>query len=187
MPRFMLACPSCGSVYARAQEYCGLDGARLAEVDTDPLIGRKIGRYLIEATLGAGGMARVYRGRHEVLDKLAAVKVLHGELSADKQLSKRFEREARSLSRIRHPHVVQVVDFGRSDTGLLYMIMELVEGQTLAETLRRRGPLPVDEAARIAAQIARGLDAAHACGYVHRDLKPQIGRASCRERVCHRV
>lgn len=169
----MLACSSCGSVYARTQEFCGLDGTRLSKVDVDPLIGRTVGRYVIEATLGAGGMARVYRGRHEHLDQYAAIKVLHGELSADQHLSKRFEREARSLSRIRHENVVQVLDFGRTEAGLLYMIMELVEGQTLSETMRTQGPIPPEEIVRLTAELARGLDAAHECGYVHRDLKPQ--------------
>ncbi|MEO1232347.1 MAG: serine/threonine-protein kinase [Myxococcota bacterium] len=168
----MLACPFCGSVYARSQEFCGLDGTRLEEVVEDPLLGRTVGRYIIERPLGSGGMARVYRGRHEVLEERVAVKVLHGELSADKHLAKRFEREARSLSRIQHPNVVEVRDFGRTETGILYMVMELVEGHTLADALRRAGPLPPGEAGRITADIARGLGAAHDTGYVHRDLKP---------------
>lgn len=168
----MLACPSCGSVYVRSQEFCGLDGTRLEEVVEDPLLGRAVGRYVIDRPLGSGGMARVYRGRHEVLDERVAIKVLHGELSADKHLAKRFEREARSLSRIRHPNVVEVRDFGQTSSGLLYMVMELVDGHTLAEALRRAGPLPPGEAGRIAADIALGLGAAHDTGYVHRDLKP---------------
>jgi serine/threonine-protein kinase len=168
----MLACPSCGSVFARSQEFCGLDGARLVDVAEDPLLGKALGRYVIERPLGAGGMARVYRGKHEVLERRAAVKVLHGELSADKQLAKRFEREARSLSRIHHPHVVEVLDFGRTDAGVLYMVMELVEGPTLADALRRAGPIAPPEAARLVRQVTEGLSAAHASGYVHRDLKP---------------
>ena len=169
----MLACPSCGSVYARSQEYCGLDGARLVQVDEDPLLGREVGRYVVEKLLGSGGMARVYQAKHAVLDRRVALKVLHGELSADQQLAKRFEREARSLSRIQHPHVVEVLDFGSTDAGALYMVMELVRGKTLADVLRRRGSLPPLEAAHLVGQITQGLQAAHRSGYVHRDLKPQ--------------
>ena len=168
----MLACPSCGSVYSRSQEFCGLDGTRLVEVETDPLIGRSIERYVIDRTLGSGGMARVYRARHKVLERKVAIKVLYGELSADHRLARRFEREAHSLSRIRHPNIVEVLDFGRTDTGLLYMIMELLEGRTLGLTLKR-GPIELRESVRIASDIARGLQAVHALGYVHRDLKPQ--------------
>lgn len=168
----MLACPSCGSVYSRTQEFCGLDGSRLVQVSEDPLIGRSIERYTIDHALGSGGMARVYRARHKVLDRQVAIKILYGELASDIQLARRFAREARSLSRIRHQHVVEVLDFGRTQAGLLYMIMELVEGETLSSAIRSGSVSPA-ESARITREIAMGLEAAHGSGYVHRDLKPQ--------------
>ncbi len=169
----MLACPTCGSVYARSQEFCGLDGTQLVQTHKDPMLGRTVGRYLVEAPLGAGGMSRVYRGRHEALDRPVAVKVLHGELSADHHIVQRFVREARSLARIGHPGVVEVFDFGRTDGGVLYMVMELVEGPTVAERLHSGGPMAPSEAARVLVEVSLGLEAAHAAGYVHRDLKPQ--------------
>ncbi len=159
-------------MYSRSQEFCGLDGSRLVQVSEDPLIGRSIERYTIDRALGSGGMARVYRAKHKVLDRRVAIKILYGELASDRQLARRFAREARSLSRIRHQHVVEVLDFGRSQEGLLYMIMELVEGYTLSYWLRNTAMSP-QESARIIQEIAQGLEAAHASGYVHRDLKPQ--------------
>ena len=168
----MLVCPKCGSTFTRALEHCGLDGSRLVESAVDPLVGRTLERYAVVGLLGSGGMARVYRARHVYLRQDFAIKVLHGELAQDGDLARRFEREARALSRIRHPNVVQVSDFGISKERLLFMVMELVEGPTLYAAMRQVGPFEPARAGPIARQLALGLAAAHERGFVHRDLKP---------------
>lgn len=168
----MLVCPKCGSIYTREVDHCGLDGERLVATNADPLIGRTIDRYRIEENIGAGGMARVYRAAHTTLEHDIALKVLHGEFAADKDLARRFHREAKALSRIKHENVVNVSDFGATKEGLLFMVMEYLDGPTLSRALRDEGPMPPKRAARIVRDICKGLAAAHARGYVHRDLKP---------------
>lgn len=130
------------------------------------------GRYRILDVLGEGGMGTVYRAEQPALHRQVALKVVRPELSADPHMVARFEREALASSRISSPHVVVVHDFGRDDGGLLYLIMELLEGESLADKMDREGAFPVSEALRIARDIARGLEVAHEAGVVHRDLKP---------------
>ena len=168
----MLVCPKCGSTYTREQEHCGLDGSKLVQSDEDPLLGKTIDKYHIEARLGSGGMANVYRARHQFLDKDYAIKVLHGQIAADSTMARRFQREAKTLGQIKHPNVVSVDNFGATTAGLLYMVMEFVDGPTLAQVLKSQGPLAPGRAAEIVRQIATGLQAAHRKGFVHRDLKP---------------
>jgi len=169
----MLACPSCGATYVQRQEHCGLDGHRLVDVGVPPLVGRTVDRYRIEETIGSGGMAIVYRAVHVHLEQSFALKALHGEMASDATIAKRFHREAKVMSQLAHPHIVSVVDFGTTDAGLLYMVMQYVRGPTLADVMRHTGPLGPARTARLARQIATGLDRAHRSGFVHRDLKPQ--------------
>jgi len=132
--------------------------------------GTKLGPYEILSALGAGGMGEVYRARDTRLGRDVAVKVLPGHLSADPAVRARFEREARTISSLNHPHICTLYDVGREgDTD--YLVMELVEGETLAARLAR-GPLAVAELLRTGAEIADALDRAHRAGVVHRDLKP---------------
>jgi serine/threonine protein kinase len=132
--------------------------------------GTKLGPYEILAPLGAGGMGEVYRARDTRLGREVAVKVLPDSLAHDGDALARFEREARLLAALDHPHIAGI--HGIEESGeARYLVLELVEGSSLAERLAA-GPLPVDESLRIAAQIADALDAAHAKGIVHRDLKP---------------
>jgi serine/threonine protein kinase len=126
-------------------------------------------RYRVDRPLGHGGMATVYLARDTELDRPVAVKVLD---AADEGLRKRFVREARLAARLSHPNVVSVFDAGEDD-GRPYIVMEHVEGETVAEVLAGRGRLPPDEARGLALQAARGLAHAHAAGLVHRDVKPQ--------------
>ena len=123
----------------------------------------------LEEEIGRGGMGRVFRARHLRLERPVAVKFLPPELADDPAFEARFAREARALALLSHPHVVGVHDFGTTDAGDSYLVMELVPGGTLAGRL----PLPVPEAARIAAEICDGLAYAHAKGIVHRDIKPE--------------
>jgi tetratricopeptide (TPR) repeat protein len=140
----------------------------------DPRIGTMIdGRYLLLASLGEGGMGTVYQARHVLMDKPVAVKLIHTELAHLEDITKRFEREARSSSRLSDPHCITVTDFGSAEDGSLYLVMELLEGESLADRIDRDGALPVPDALRIATQMAKGLAHAHGQGVVHRDLKPE--------------
>jgi serine/threonine protein kinase/WD40 repeat protein len=132
--------------------------------------GTRLGPYEIVSPLGAGGMGEVYRARDTRLDRSVAIKILPAHMADKPEAGERFEREARTISSLNHPHICQLHDVGSQD-GTRYLVMELLEGETLAERLRR-GPLPLDQVLRYGAEIARGLHAAHRCGVVHRDLKP---------------
>ena len=133
-------------------------------------VGERIGRYEILAPLGAGGMGEVYYARDPQLERAVAIKVLTSSRDATSLQLERFQREARAIARITHPHICTIHDVGEVD-GVPFLVMELLEGETLAERLER-GPLPMDRALVSAGQIAEALDAAHKKGVVHRDLKP---------------
>jgi serine/threonine-protein kinase len=132
--------------------------------------GTRLGPYEILSPLGAGGMGEVYRARDIRLDRTVAIKVLPDRLAANTELRQRFEREARAVSSLNHPHICTLHDIGHQD-GLDYLVMELIEGESLADRLVK-GPLPTDQVLRYSTQIAGALDKAHHAGIVHRDLKP---------------
>ena len=136
------------------------------------MIGNVLGKYRIEAELSRGGMGAVYRARHEVLERPVAIKLLRPELTGSPDLLTRFVNEARAASAIRHPSIIEVIDFGQTDDGQAYLVMELLEGESLATRLQSRGRLAEGEAVRITCGIASALSAAHAKGIIHRDLKP---------------
>ena len=130
----------------------------------------KLGPYEIVGSLGAGGMGEVYRARDVRLDRHVAIKILPSHFSVNPELKSRFEREARTLSSVSHPHICHLYDVG-SQAGVEFLVMELLEGETLADRLRR-GPLPFNELIRVATEIADALAKAHRLGVIHRDLKP---------------
>jgi eukaryotic-like serine/threonine-protein kinase len=132
--------------------------------------GTKLGPYEVVAPLGAGGMGEVYRARDARLERDVAVKILPQHLSSDPDLKARFEREARSISALSHPHICHLYDIGSQD-GTDYLVMELLQGQTLAQRLEK-GPLPLKQALECGIEIAEALEKAHKNGIVHRDLKP---------------
>ena len=132
--------------------------------------GTRLGPYEIVSPLGAGGMGEVYRARDTRLDRAVAIKILPDALARDPQFRERFDREARVISQLEHPHICPLYDIGAHD-GTAYLVMQLLEGETLAERLQR-GPLPVPRAIEHAVQIADALVLAHRAGIVHRDLKP---------------
>jgi eukaryotic-like serine/threonine-protein kinase len=136
-----------------------------------PLVaGIKLGPYEIVEPLGAGGMGEVYRGRDTRLQRTVAIKILPAHLSNDVVRKQRFEREAKTISSLNHPHICTLYDVGQQD-GVDFLVMECVEGETLAKRLEK-GPLPLDQVLKLGAQIADALDKAHRAGIVHRDLKP---------------
>ena len=132
--------------------------------------GHRLGPYEILGPLGAGGMGEVYRAKDTRLGRDVAVKILPAHLSDNPEVRERFEREARAISSLNHPHICTLFDIGREGDAD-YFVMELLDGETLAVRLER-GPIKLDEALKIGAQIAEALAAAHRQGIVHRDLKP---------------
>src|SRR5262245_49177488 len=168
-----LRCPVCLAEFRTGYDCCPADGAELAPAVGDPLIGAELaGRYVIEELVGEGSMGLIYRAHHVNLPRRFAVKILFGDLIADPRMRIRFAQEAALASRLSHPNVVSVVDFGRSVSGLLYMVMDYVEGEPLSDLIAREAPLEPLFAVRIARQLARGLGHAHKHGLVHRDFKP---------------
>jgi serine/threonine-protein kinase len=139
----------------------------------DPLVGQMIeGKYRLEARLGVGGMGAVYRATRLLIGDAVAIKILHPEQVADPQSAERFRREAQAAARLKHPNAVSIYDFGVSNEGLVYLVMELVEGQSLRQIIRQQGPLTPAAAAEIMRQACAALDEAHRQNIVHRDIKP---------------
>jgi len=132
--------------------------------------GTRLGPYEILALLGSGGMGEVYRARDTRLDRSVAIKVLPEHLSSSEEVRQRFEREARTISQLSHPHICALYDVGR-ESGIEYLVMELLDGKTLEDRLAR-GALPTEQVLRFGIEIADALDKAHRQGIVHRDLKP---------------
>src|SRR6266852_4551569 len=132
--------------------------------------GTKLGPYEIVSPMGAGGMGEVYRARDTRLERDVAIKILPAQLSSDPVRKQRFEREAKTISSLNHPHICVLYDVGHQD-GTDYLVMECVEGETLAKRLEK-GPLPLEQVLKFGGQIADALDKAHRSGVVHRDLKP---------------
>ena len=131
------------------------------------------GRYRLDAQIGRGGMSTVYRAFDTVLERPVAIKLMHREIAADSDQLERFRREARSVARLNHPHIVTVIDAGEDDGPARYIVLEYVEGETLKERIRRDGRAADPQAIAYAIEIARALGAAHERMIVHRDVKPQ--------------
>ncbi|MGH2485728.1 MAG: serine/threonine-protein kinase, partial [Ktedonobacterales bacterium] len=139
--------------------------------NTGNLVGRILGEYRLEALLGAGGMAEVYQGQDIALERAVAVKVLPASLAADHGYVERFREEAKRVALLSHPHIVPVYAYGEQD-GLLYLVMPILR-ESLRDRMGRQPIFPPNDAARLVVQIASALDAAHAQGIVHRDVKPE--------------
>jgi hypothetical protein len=139
------------------------------------------GRYRLDAQIGRGGMSTVYRAFDTVLERPVAIKLMHREIASDSDQLERFRREARSVARLNHPHIVTVIDAGEElsedgaepEFGTPYIVLEYVEGETLKQLIRRDGPLEITQAIAYAIELARALSAAHERMIVHRDVKPQ--------------
>ncbi|HEY8145854.1 MAG TPA: serine/threonine-protein kinase [Kofleriaceae bacterium] len=173
-PGARLRCPTCLVPFRATFTRCPRDGSDLVWRVDDPLIGTTIAdRYVIEALVGEGAMGLVYRAHHARLNRrLFALKLMFGDVAADAAMRMRFAQEADAASRFCHPNVVSVVDFGRTERGILYLAMDYVDGETLASLIRRQGRLDEHRVVSLTGQLARGLGHAHHAGLVHRDFKP---------------
>src|SRR6202051_5226427 len=134
------------------------------------LSGKRLGPYEILSAIGAGGMGEVYRAKDSRLNRIVAIKVLPSHLADSAELRERFEREARTIASLNHPHICTLYDIGHQD-GTDFLVMEFLEGETLAQRLVK-GPLPLDQVLQYAIEIADALDKAHRKSITHRDLKP---------------
>jgi len=144
-----------------------------AQTLSDSFVGRTLDeKYLVEEPLGAGGMGEVYRARHLSMDRPVAIKFLHQRLVEDEAARGRFHTEARAAVKLRHSNAVSVTDFGQTSEGIVYIVMELLEGRTLREILDREAPLETARAISIMLQASDAVAAAHEAGIIHRDLKP---------------
>jgi serine/threonine-protein kinase len=144
-----------------------------ADVPVDPLVDRVFdGKYRLDERLGGGGMGTVYRATHLLIDRSVAVKVLSQRFVGDETAQQRFRREARAAGRMQHPNAVVVNDFGATNDGYLYIVMELLEGLTLRDLLAREGPLDPARAVSLMLQTSAAVGAAHDAKLIHRDLKP---------------
>ena len=137
----------------------------------DSLIGKRLGQYEIISRLGVGGMATVYRARQASVERDVAIKIIRSDMMNDPMFVERFRREANTIAKLSHPHIVKVFDYG-SEGDLAYLAMELLEGGSLARLLRAEGDMPLEKASEMLQQVARALDVAHQQGIIHRDLKP---------------
>src|SRR5262245_1675824 len=172
-------CPQCGNGCDESHKFCPLCGFPISQIagsapTEDPFINRTLpGGYVILDLVGIGGMGRVYRAEQRMLGRTVAVKVIHPHLLGDESASARFIAEARAASRLNHPHSVGVIDFGKTDDGQLYLVMEFLRGRDLARVAYEEGPLPIRRILDVMRQALAALAEAHHIGIVHRDLKPE--------------
>ncbi len=167
------SCPTCRRDLGPDARVCPHDGTPLA-APPNPLIGAQVaGRYRVVKRVGEGGMGEVYLALHEAIEKKVAIKVLKAEYSRKADVAARFLQEARSSSRVKHPSVVDVFDFGQLEDGRFFLVLEFLEGHDLAAEVVRRGRLPVSRVVELMLQVAGALAAAHESGVVHRDMKPE--------------
>jgi eukaryotic-like serine/threonine-protein kinase len=148
----------------------------MSERQQDPYVGREIlgGQFRIVERIGSGGMGSVYRADEPAMGRQVAIKILHEKLRDRKDLVSRFRREARAMSQLTHPHTVRVFMYGElEDSGALYIVMELLEGQNMNQTVKRGGPMDPKRAISILVPVCHALQEAHSMGIVHRDLKPE--------------
>jgi serine/threonine-protein kinase len=171
----MATCPTCGHDYPAHTRICTRDGTVLeAAAPADVHIGKVLDqKYRLDAQLGQGGMGSLYRATHVMLDKPVAVKLIRTDLVSSPETVRRFQREARAATNLNHPNIVSVYDLGQTDDGTLYIAMELIDGPSLREVIRKGGPLDPSRTVNILRQVGSALSLAHRHQIVHRDLKPQ--------------
>ncbi|HEX3559707.1 MAG TPA: protein kinase [Pyrinomonadaceae bacterium] len=169
----MKLCAACNNTFADTETFCPHDGEVLQE-SPENIVGQVIeGKYKVESFIAQGGMGAVYRARHILLGDQVVIKTLRSEMRGNAEWLKRFQREGKAARAFRHPNSVTVYDLSAGSDGMIYMVMEYVEGHTLDKELKRRGCFTPAEALDVLEPVADVLDAAHARGVVHRDLKPE--------------
>ncbi len=170
----MKICPVCSRQYPDDIRFCQDDGTTLrADAPATTLVGQVVAdRYHVLEKLGEGGMGQVYKAQHVKMDRLCAIKVMSPSMAHDADSIARFKREASNASKISHPNVCAIYDFGETPDGLIYLAMEFIDGKSLTHTIENEGALPLARATAIFKQTADALQAAHDLGIVHRDLKP---------------
>jgi hypothetical protein len=167
-------CPTCGTEYPLSERFCPRDGTALrAAANQTDLLGSVVAdRYHILKKLGAGGMGTVYLAEHVKMGRKSALKVMNPGMNTDPDAVARFNREASNASRLSHPNICGIYDFGETPDGMIYLAMEFIEGSALTDIIEKGGPLQPARAASIIHQTADALQIAHDAGIVHRDLKP---------------
>ncbi len=167
-------CPTCGTEYPLSERFCPRDGTALRSASASAdLMGTVVAeRYHIIKKLGEGGMGTVYLAEHVKMGRKSALKVMNPGMNTDPDAIARFNREAANASRLSHPNICAIYDFGETPDGLIYLAMEFIEGQSLTALIETSGYLPPARAAAIIHQSADALQVAHDAGIVHRDLKP---------------
>jgi len=168
----MKACEKCKLKFPDDTAACFLCGSPLSPIK-DARIGSTLnGRYQLEAAIGEGGMATVYAARHRLVDRPCAVKIMNAALAKNEVIRERFRREAKAAQKLAHPNIIEIFDQGELPDGSLFLVMELLDGETLADVVMR-GKVPLERALPIAIQISRALARAHDLEVIHRDLKPE--------------
>lgn len=166
-------CIECHRQFTGIVAACPHDGTLLVSVVQDPLIGTILaGNYEIISVLGQGGMGVVYKARYALMDRIVAIKMLQAQLITDSMSVKRFQHESKAASRINHPNVISVFDFGISPTGQPYIVMDFLAGTPLSDEIKKEGQIGVERTIKIMAQACDALEHAHRQGVIHRDLKP---------------
>src|ERR1700704_1312035 len=170
----MKICPVCSTEYADAVKFCPNDGQTLrSTAPASDLVGQVVAdRYHVVKKLGEGGMGQVYLAEHVKMGRRSAIKVMNPSMVHDPDAVARFNREASNASRLNHPNVCAIYDFGETSDGLIYLAMEFIEGESLTSLIEKNGSLAAPRAASIIHQAADALAVAHDYGIVHRDLKP---------------
>ena len=168
----MRVCPECHALYGADTARCPRDGLLTLAHDA-ALVGRSLGPFRVLQPLGEGGMGIVYAGQHESIGRRVALKVLRPELSLRDDIVDAFVQEARAVSTIGHENIVKVYDFGRTPFGSFYIVMEFLQGATVRQLLQESGPQPLERVLMIVDAVAAALGAAHAKGFIHRDVKPE--------------
>lgn len=170
----MKLCLVCNFQFGDETDLCPKDLSKLVPVGKDPLIGMLIqDRYRIESLVAKGSMGVIYKASQEAIGRPVAVKVMHGYLVNDEESMKRYQKEAKAASRLNHPNITTVYDFGVLASGQPYIVMDLLEGKALADILQQRGQLSLGQTMMVFMQVCQALSEAHERGVVHRDIKPE--------------
>ena len=168
-------CPACSQLFAETAVFCPNDGKRLVDDEESPdkFVGLVLdAKYQVERLIGKGGMGNVYEAKHLHMGLPVAVKILHPHLVTDSTAVERFRREARSARTVNHPNAISIMDFGVTSDNVLYLVMELINGISLQEVLKKETTIESSRAVRIMRQVCLAVDVAHQKSIIHRDLKP---------------